>query len=474
MAAMRVLVLCLAVLAAARAERRLPRVIYVNLKVEEMEAMQGLLLEETGSAWRGTSVSQGRWRLALLDQVDLDWLGVDGASVVAALTASWSRGRKRLEPLIITSWNWPVDAEVLRGSAEGVTPEMAAELASVFDDAGAFFVDHFGLRAPVDVGSGGSGGSGGGSGGASGGGGAALCGSTADGGEVLVLDGFVDDDLRAGLLGLLHGDGVDPEVGVDEALWARGAVADGDPGPETEAGGGEGHWGLRPEALLALCQTPPEGPTPPAVAELQRVLLGLVARANPGGGVLARLSYQLSPPGADFGVSPCVANAVAGGAGGSGIRYDFHRDADPSSLPPSAWTDAFGHYPNRAPGMPRFVTALVYLNRAWKDDWRGATRLRVGPRKRPKKARSGRKYVDVAPKPGRLLLMDQDIAHAITHSNGTAVPRYSLALKLVLHPPDDDPARGVAYDPARRVELIDVARFGLPARLDRGDAAAEL
>ena len=41
MAAMRVLVLCLAVLAAARAERRLPRVIYVNLKVEEMEAMQG-------------------------------------------------------------------------------------------------------------------------------------------------------------------------------------------------------------------------------------------------------------------------------------------------------------------------------------------------------------------------------------------------------------------------------------------------
>ena len=59
MAAMRVLVLCLAVLAAARAERRLPRVIYVNLKVEEMEAMQGLLLEETGSAWRGTSVAAG-------------------------------------------------------------------------------------------------------------------------------------------------------------------------------------------------------------------------------------------------------------------------------------------------------------------------------------------------------------------------------------------------------------------------------
>ena len=107
--------------------------------------------------------------------------------------------------------------------------------------------------------------------------------------------------------------------------------------------------------------------------------------------------------------------------------------------------------------MPRFVTALVYLNRAWKDEWRGATRLRVAPRKRPKKARSGRRYVDVAPKPGRLLLMDQDITHSVTRPHAAAGerPRYSLVLKLVLHPP-------ASGESAARVQLADPA-WGEPA-----------
>ena len=40
------------------------------------------------------------------------------------------------------------------------------------------------------------------------------------------------------------------------------------------------------------------------------------------------------------------------------------------------------------------------------------------------------------PKPGRLVLMDQDITHAVSAPNAEAGsrPRYSLVCKLVLHP----------------------------------------
>ena len=111
----------------------------------------------------------------------------------------------------------------------------------------------------------------------------ALLGSTAEGAEVLVLDGFADDDLRRALLGLLHGPGVDPYASPDPDFWEPGAVRD-------RASDQHGQHGLRPERLLELCATPPEAPTPPPVAELQRRLLALIAAANPAGGVLARVA----------------------------------------------------------------------------------------------------------------------------------------------------------------------------------------
>ena len=69
--------------------------------------------------------------------------------------------------------------------------------------------------------------------------------------------------------------------------------------------------------------------------------------------------------------------------------------------------------------------------------------------------------------------MDQDVAHALGRTNGTAPPRYSLVLKLVLHP-RDDPETGARFDADRRMEFVDIARFGLPVRLDLDGGAPGL
>ncbi|KAH8095215.1 hypothetical protein JL720_2498 [Aureococcus anophagefferens] len=412
----------LLVAAWSAAAKPTPKVIYVNLDNDEVLAIQRLVEEETGSRWAAVAGAWGRYRLALFEQGDLDRLGVDGAELLARLTAEWTRNKKSLRPLIFTSRR----SSTARATTSSTTSASAPVDAAAGGDAGR-------TTAP------------------------ALLGSTAEGAEVLVLDGFADDELRRALLGLLHGPGVDPYASPDPDFWERGAVRD-------RASDQHGQHGLRPERLLELCATPPEAPTPPPIAELQRRLLALVAAANPAGGVLARVSYQLTPPDAAFGVSPCVANAVL-----PGDRHGFHDDADPAKLPPSAWTDAYGHYANRSPGTPRFLSALIYLNEFWDDAWGGATRLRARRKRGKRRAR----HADVEPRPGRLLLMDQDVAHALGRTNGTAPPRYSLVLKLVLHP-RDDPETGARFDASRRMEFVDIARFGLPVRLDLDGGAPGL
>lgn len=109
-----------------------------------------------------------------------------------------------------------------------------------------------------------------------------------------------------------------------------------------------------------------------------------------------------------------------------GDVFAYHIDADPYVTPPSLWTDIYGRYPNRSTGKPRFVSFLVYLNDEWHDDWGGLTR-----------------FLDVAtdtefavmPRPGRCVVMDQDVSHCVTAPKAAADrPRYSLVWKLVLHP----------------------------------------
>ena len=42
-------------------------------------------------------------------------------------------------------------------------------------------------------------------------------------------------------------------------------------------------------------------------------------------------------------------------------------------VPPSPWRDRHGLYVNREPHKPLFVTALVYLNPEWPEDWDAET-----------------------------------------------------------------------------------------------------
>ena len=242
-----------------------------------------------------------------------------------------------------------------------------------------------------------------------------------DASSVLALDNVVDDKLRASLMSLLAGDDFasDAAKGADPAFFLDGAFKDTLSNSAVGAG-----LGLIPERVEELCMEPPDGPTPPPILELQARLSMLLQEANrdTGGVDVCRM-----PPaclGDD--VTPLAANAPLASDGNE--CYSWHIDADPALLPPSPWTDCFGRYPNRQPGKPRFVSALVYLNEEWKwPEWGAPTRFLDPP--------TG-EVLEIPPAPGRLLLLDQDISHSVTAPLAAAGdrPRYSLVLKCVVHP----------------------------------------
>ena len=64
--------------------------------------------------------------------------------------------------------------------------------------------------------------------------------------------------------------------------------------------------------------------------------------------------------------------------------------------------------------------------------------------------------LEVQPSPGRVLLMDQDITHAVTSPQPEAGdrPRYSLVLKLVMHP-RDEPSAAAASSASASLQLAD-------------------
>lgn len=91
------------------------------------------------------------------------------------------------------------------------------------------------------------------------------------------------------------------------------------------------------------------------------------------------------------------------------------------------WTDVYGRYFNRAPGKPRFVSCLIYLNYEWSEKWGAPTQFFDPP--------TGETH-QVFPSPGRCVMMDQDVTHTVVAPNESAGlrPRYSLVWKLILHP----------------------------------------
>lgn len=78
----------------------------------------------------------------------------------------------------------------------------------------------------------------------------------------------------------------------------------------------------------------------------------VISEANGGRAVVTRMSTAVLGDE----ITPLAANAPVSS---DGDIFSWHIDADPMLLPPSPWTDVYGLAPNRAPGRPRFVTALI-------------------------------------------------------------------------------------------------------------------
>jgi len=131
-----------------------------------------------------------------------------------------------------------------------------------------------------------------------------------------------------------------------------------------------------------------------------------------------------------------VANAAV-----HGDEYRWHLDADPSSFPDScAWVRTYGDHVNGEPGKPLFVSAVVYVNSEWNEnDWGGETHfMDVG---------SGI-GATVRPRPGRVVLMDQDVTHRVSPPTRAAGgrARFSFVYKLVFFPKKGDDADAALWE----------------------------
>jgi len=293
-------------------------------------------------------------------------------------------------------------------------------------------------------------------------------GSSSDG--VVVLDGLVSEDLRAELLDLLIGDsrmngdadGSGRVAGAPPSgTWER-TTLDGAGLPVT--------WGLKPRLLRRLATHPPACVvevqsrlarlypeyhigriSPSAVAHLGRGLGAAGDAGDAGRKCSGEGSGEFSGGGGEqdtsdeYSATPFVANAAV-----YGNAFQWHVDADPSSLPPSRWLSAHGDYANGQAGKPLLVSLLVYLDPHWQRDWDAETLFLDDER--------GVGLL-VQPRPARAVLMHADVLHRVSTPSLTARrPRYSLVWKLVFVPKD-----GVS--PPRVRETVCRAEWGAPVRV---------
>lgn len=289
--------------------------------------------------------------------------------------------------------------------------------------------------------------------------------SGADGGgrvsfsHVVALDGLLDDPLRRELLEYLVGQ-PDADGGVrtlPEDRWERRTA---------DMAGAAPTWGLRPPALEALAA----GACPAAVVVQSRLaklfpecdIAHLPSAAIQGGwsgGGAGAASDSAPQPAAkrqkngnEHAPSDAVdCSAFLANAAAQGDAFRYHVDADPSSFPPGPWTDAYGDYFNGEPGRPLLVTLLIYLDAEWDRDWGAETLFLDG---------ASDAGVFVRPRPGRAVLMEQDVLHRVSAPGAGADGRRRLSLVWKL-----------AFLPREREGEVRLARreWGPPAAI--GSAA---
>jgi hypothetical protein len=241
-----------------------------------------------------------------------------------------------------------------------------------------------------------------------------------DASTLLVFDNLVDKNLRKRLLDVVIGedsDNHDPRDGPNPDRWVRGGLLDhnNDPEPDEEdeeSSSSAVGWGLTDAGLENICFDRHD-----AVQEMESILANLFRDF-----LITRLPETIL----GSSVTPMTANAPT-----AGDVFDYHIDADPNVTPSSPWTDVYGRYPNRSRGKPRFMSCLIYLNEEWDGNlWGAPTRFVDVP------TDEDLNVYDVSPRPGRCIIMDQDIGHTVVAPNAAAgkQPRYSLVWKLILHP----------------------------------------
>ena len=229
--------------------------------------------------------------------------------------------------------------------------------------------------------------------------------ATLGGRAVCVLDGLVSEQQRAEILEFLHGERAASVP--NSAVWDRSTI---------DTAGVAPTFGLRQELLLTLETDPPR-----AVRQIHARLCTLYpeyeivhmpAFSEDGGGG-TRTSF--------------VANAAV-----QGDCFQWHVDADPQDLPSQSsaetarWRARHGRYTNGTLGKPLFVSLIVYPDEAWHQAWDAET-LFLDPG-------TGAGLI-VQPRPGRVVLMHQDVLHRVSPPSALACrPRYSLVWKLIFVP----------------------------------------
>lgn len=212
-----------------------------------------------------------------------------------------------------------------------------------------------------------------------------------DAGHIAVLDDFLDPASVESIRVWLGIEGASPTPTGEK--WER-STADDATGART--------WGLKAAALRQLEASPPTG-----VVEFNSRIVKLF----PG----VHIVHQFVQQGAEHRCERFVANAAC-----VGDHFSWHVDADPSTLPPPS-----GGYVNREKGRPLYVSALLYLDTNWPDDFDGETLF----------LDSSGTGIFVRPRHGRVVLMDQDVPHRLSPPSSRAGrPRYSLVWKLMFIP----------------------------------------
>eukprot|EP00892_Ulva_mutabilis_P002808 jgi/Ulvmu1/12528/UM090_0015.1 len=227
--------------------------------------------------------------------------------------------------------------------------------------------------------------------------------------NVVVIDGLMDDHLRQALLELLSED--EFASAPPGELWEQRTIDD--------ASNPQPSWGLKDSQLLLLKN---KWAAVELHSRLQLVYPNVSFFHMPADAMQAPTTSKPDTQQNQAVHGLCeqfVANAAV-----SGNQFLWHVDADPSNIPPdSDWASKMGLYANREPSQPRFVSLIAYLNSQWQLNEHAETLFLDSA------TDTG---AFVRPKPGRVVIMDQDVLHrASAPASAAGRPRYSLVWKLL-------------------------------------------